>query len=187
VVTKLVLLSVLFLWLLGLMVVPILNHDQPGTAEPREGFLLGASSAYAQESGIVVEEADSILSQELQESSELGHQATDVSPRILVEYADSILSLNLERSPEIIPAPAPPQPTPTPTPTPSPKPEQPTEETEKPGPPAGDTPEPTPIPSSPTPWWSEPQWLISTIIGGLACIAGIIRAVIALKRRSRVS
>lgn len=162
-VRKLVLLSVLFLWLLGLMVVPILNYDQPGTAEPRGGFLLGASSPYAQESGIVVEDADSILSRELQESSELGHQTTEVSPRILVEYPDSILSLNLERPLAVVPALTPL------------------------GPPAGGTPEPTPIPPSPTPWWSEPQWLISTIIGSLACIAGIIRLVIALRKHSRGS
>jgi len=66
------------------------------------------------------------------------------------------------------PTPAP-TPTPTPTPTVPPKPEQPTVE-------------PTPVLPSPTPWWLEPQWLISIIIAGLACIVGIIRLVIVLRR-----
>lgn len=298
---KLALLSALFLSLLVFLLVPILNYEQPGTGRLGEGFTLGASSAYAQASTILIEGADtvwetntqyseglvssaegvsarilaeyadSILTEELQKSEELNRQAASVSPRILVEYADSILSIDLERPLEIVPAPglppvpvAPeitlnptsgeanitvtvsgtgfgirkeviiyfnnigvattttdtqgnfniifnvlelsagiynvdaededdniarakftvtvppsaltptPAPTPTPTPTPTvpPKPEQPVLEPV----------EPTPVPSSPTPWWLEPQWLISIIIAGLACIMGIIRLVIVLRR-----
>ncbi len=41
---------------------------------------------------------------------------------------------------------------------------------------------PTSEAPTPNPWWLEPQWLISIIIAGIACIAGIIRLVIALRR-----
>jgi len=41
----------------------------------------------------------------------------------------------------------------------------------------------TPATPSTTPWWLEPQWLTSIIIAGLACIVGIIRLVIVLRRR----
>ena len=276
----LTLLSVLFLCLLGVMVVPVLNHEQLVTVRPGEGWTLGGSSAYAQNSRILIESADtvwdtntqysqdlvssaegvparilaeyadSILSLDLQKSEQLSSQAATVSPRILVEYADSILSIDLERPLEIVPRiTLPPSPPPTSgveitlhpasgevsttvtvggtgfgirkeaiiyfnnigvattttdtqgnfnitfdvlelaagiynvdaedeegntarakfTIAVPPKPEQPTVE-------------PTPVPPSPTPWWLEPKWLISVIIAGLACIVGIIRLVIVLRR-----
>lgn len=283
---KLILLSVLFLCLLGLMVVPLLNSEQPGTARLEEDFTLAASSAYAQNSRIMIEGADtvwetntkpseglaraaegvparilaeyadSILSLDLQKSEQLSSQMASVSPRIFVEYVDSVLNLNLERPSEITSAPTP-SPAPVaqeitlnptlgeanitvtvsgtgfgkgkeviiyfnnigvatttadtqgnfnitfnvlelaagiynvdakdeddniarakftivtassaPTPAVPPKPEQPTVE-------------PTPVTPPPTPWWLEPQWLISIIIAGLACIVGIIRLVIVLRR-----
>ena len=201
-VRKFTLLSVLFLCLLGLIVAPLLGSGITRTTR------LGVSSTYAQESRIMIEGADaiweantqssyslvrtakedparilteyadSIFTQDLQKPEQLSQQAASVSPRILVEYADSVISLNLERPTGILPTPSVPSPSqsaPTPTATPSPtpvvplKPEQPSAE-------------PTPVVPSPTQWWLEPQWLISIIIAGIACIVGIIRLVIILRR-----
>jgi len=125
-VKKLTSMSVLFLSMLGLMVVPLPGLEQPGSAGLGEGFTLGPSPAYAQASSIVIEGADaiwevttrpseqltsstrevparilaeyadSVLSLDLRVSEPLSQQAASVSPRILVEYADSVLSLDLE-------------------------------------------------------------------------------------------
>lgn len=121
---------------------------------------------------IVTGYADSRLEISLDEPQGLSPVVSAVSPRIIVEYADSILTLDLEPPVPLV-QPSTPMPTPTPTPEPLPEPEQPVLE-----------PGPTPVPSSPTPWWLEPQWLVSAIIAGLACIAGIIRLVIVLRRGS---
>lgn len=132
---------------------------------------------------IVTEYADSRLEISLDEPQGLSPVASAVSPRIIVEYADSILTLDLEPPVPLV-QPSTPTPTPAPTPEPPPEPEQPVLEPGQPQPPPEPIPKPTPVPSSPTPWWLEPQWLVSAIIGGLACIAGIIRLVIVLRRRS---
>lgn len=185
-VRDLVLLLALSLCLLGLSVSG-LGSGQPEATKAREDFTIRSSSAFAQESRIIVEGADSILHQELQQSSEISNQASNVAARILVENAGSILTLDLdppallpssetaiptpllsptpEPTLEPSPAPTPAAPTPAPSPTPTPR-----------------VPPPAPLPS-PTPWWLEPQWLIPIIIMGLACIAGIIQAVILLARR----
>lgn len=130
---------------------------------------------------IVTEYADSRLEISLDEPQGLSPVASAVSPRIIVEYADSILTLDLE-TPVPLVQPSTPTPTPTPTPEPPPEPEQPVLEPGQPQPPPEPIPEPTPETPTSTSWWLEPQWLISIIIAGIACIAGIIRLVIALRR-----
>lgn len=209
-VKKLILLSVLCLCLSALMVVPLLNSGELATNS------LFTSSAYAQESRILIEGADavweantrpsdglvstvkevparilaeyadSVLTKDLQKPEQLSHQAASISPKILVEYADSILSFNLEGPTGILPALAMPSPstsTPVPTPTQTPAPTvTPSPTPAVPPKPEQPSVEPTPVVPSPTPWWLEPQWLISIIIAGLACIVGIIRLVIVLRR-----
>lgn len=89
-VKKLVVPLMLVILLVSLTLLPILGNSGGGTWS-----LFQATSVYAQASRILIEGADSVLSQDLLKSDQLSNQVASVSPRILIEYADSILSIDL--------------------------------------------------------------------------------------------